>query len=82
MKFPHKWLECRHAPLDHSNVEEEKAPTEDTTVLEILGTVHGSSNTSTVVDQRPLKLFSNEITANDRQIKDLKACNSKQNTFT
>lgn len=57
-------------------MQEEEAPIDDTTVLEIVSTdasiVFGSLSTSTIVDQRVLKLLSDDIVANERQIKDLK----------
>ncbi|PPR93956.1 hypothetical protein GOBAR_AA26715 [Gossypium barbadense] len=49
LKFFHKWLEGKHAPMDLSNVQEELSPTEDTIVPVLVGTVLGSSNTSTVL---------------------------------
>lgn len=81
LKFSHKWLEGRHASLDPENVQEEYTPSEKTTMLEtvdtVVGTIPGSSSTSIIIDQRLLKLLFDEIAANERQIKDLKACKNK-----
>ncbi|KAK5824153.1 hypothetical protein PVK06_018916 [Gossypium arboreum] len=53
MKFTHKWLEGTHASLNLWNVQE-VGPTEEITLPKIVGTntntVHGCSNTSTIVD--------------------------------
>lgn len=69
MKFFHKWLEGKHAPLDPENIQEEEAPTEDTIVFETVGTVPSSSSTSATVDQRLFKLLFDDIVSNKRQIK-------------